>query len=413
VIWEVSRGDVDHVPLLERALAAVGEEDSKTRVRLLARLAGGPLRDATFPPERKRVLSEEALDMARRIGHPGTLAYALAAYIAANHSPDFIHRQVRLATELLQVAKEAGDLERAAEGYEHRATAMIELGEMRKAKTDFGAMAKSADELRQPSQRWLVLTYTALLALLEGELSKVEAVIPRARSVGERAQSWNAAVAHGLQLYLLRREQGRLEEVEELVRRSVEAYPTYRIWRCVLAQTAAELGHKDEARDTLEAVAADDFANLPFDEEWLVSLGVLAEAAAALDDPETATALYRRLQPYGDRVALSYTEISIGSVARYLGLLAATMERWSEAERHFHDALEVNARIGARPWLAHTQEDYARILLGRESAEREKARELLAAAGATYRELGMETRAQAVSFREPSTARPPPTRATR
>ena len=82
VIWEVSRGDVDHVPLLERALTALGEEDSTLRVRLLARLAGGPLRDATFPPERRRSLSEEALEMARRVGDPETLAYALSALLS-------------------------------------------------------------------------------------------------------------------------------------------------------------------------------------------------------------------------------------------------------------------------------------------------------------------------------------------
>jgi tetratricopeptide (TPR) repeat protein len=132
VIWEASRGDVDHVPLLVRALTALGEEDSELRVRLLARLAGGPLRDASFPTERRRALSEEALDTARRIGDSGTLAYALAAYIAANRSPEFTRREVTLATELIQVATEAGDLERAAEGYEHRVTAMIELGEMRR-----------------------------------------------------------------------------------------------------------------------------------------------------------------------------------------------------------------------------------------------------------------------------------------
>jgi tetratricopeptide (TPR) repeat protein len=412
VIWEASRGDVDHVPLLERALTALGDEDSETRVRLLARLAGGPLRDASFPPEKRRELSEEALDTARRIGDPETLAYALAAYIAANRSPEFTHREVTLATELVQVAMEAGDQERAAEGHEHRVTAMIEVGEIRRADADLAAMATLAAELRQPSQDWLVLVYTGLLALLKGELAEAEGAVAEARSVGERAQSWNAAVAHGLQLYLLRREQGRLEEVEELVKRSVDTYPTYRIWRCVWAQTAAELGHTDEARDVLAAVAADDFANLPFDEEWLVSVGLLAEAAAALDDSELAADLYQRLQPYGDRVAVSDAEISIGSVARYLGLLAATMERWGEAERHFEDALEVNARIGARPWLAHTQEDYARILLRSETAEREKARELLADAHATYRELGMETRAQALPLRAPTAGRPP-TRAKR
>lgn len=70
LIWEVLRGDFDHAPLLERALAALGEEDSPLRVRLLARLASGPLRDTGFPPERRRALSEQALEMARRARDP-------------------------------------------------------------------------------------------------------------------------------------------------------------------------------------------------------------------------------------------------------------------------------------------------------------------------------------------------------
>ena len=55
IIWDVSRDDARLVPLLERALVgASDEDDSPLRVQLLARLAGGPFRDARFPPERKR-----------------------------------------------------------------------------------------------------------------------------------------------------------------------------------------------------------------------------------------------------------------------------------------------------------------------------------------------------------------------
>jgi hypothetical protein len=46
--------------------------------------------------------------------------------------------------------------------------------------------------------------------------------------------------------------------------------------------------------------------------------------------------------------------------------------------------------MGARPWVAHTQEDYARMLLDRaRPGDRERARDLLEAAVATYQELGM------------------------
>lgn len=109
---------------------------------------------------------------------------------------------------------------------------------------------------------------------------------------------------------------------------------------------------------------------------------------------QSSTSCYSR----APTVAISYPEISTGSVSRNLGLLAAVMERWDDAERHFEDALEMNGRIGARPWLAHTEEDYARMLLARDgSGDPERARVLLEAAVAGYRELGMESRAERAS----------------
>ena len=48
--------------------------------------------------------------------------------------------------------------------------------------------------------------------------------------------------------------------------------------------------------------------------------------------------------------------------------------------------------MGARPWVAHTQEDYASLLARRnERGDRERARELIAKAVTTYRELSMES----------------------
>jgi hypothetical protein len=58
--------------------------------------------------------------------------------------------------------------------------------------------------------------------------------------------------------------------------------------------------------------------------------------------------------------------------------------------RHFEDALAVNARNHARPWLARAQRDYAQMLMAREEpGDRERAAELLARALETCRELAM------------------------
>ena len=356
VLWEVTRGDDRHVRLLERAAEAVGEEDSALRVRLLARLAGGPLRDSRFPPDRRHALSEEALAMARRLADPATLSYALSGYLSAHHSPTFSEGQVEMGEELVQAATDSGDLERAMEGHEAKVLAHIEFAQIDAAKAAFAAMVKLAGEIRQPAQTWLMEVYRALFALLEGELEEAERAMTTARRAGATAHPWNAAVTHGLQLYLLRREQGRLEEVVGPIRRFVAENPGYPIFGCVLAQTLAELGDLDAAGEAVE-----DVGPLPFDEELLVSACLLMEAVAALSDTDRLEQLYDRVLPYGDRVAVCYPEISVGSVARSLGIAAAALGRQDDAERHFALGSEVNELIGARPWLERTRAEWAAI----------------------------------------------------
>jgi uncharacterized protein HemY len=86
-------------------------------------------------------------------------------------------------------------------------------------------------------------------------------------------------------------------------------------------------------------------------------------------------------------------------MSRYLGLVATTTQSWEDAERHFEDALAANARMGARPWLAHTESDYARMLHARNGRDdREHAQTLLDAAQKTYCELGMESYAAAATL---------------
>jgi hypothetical protein len=51
----------------------------------------------------------------------------------------------------------------------------------------------------------------------------------------------------------------------------------------------------------------------------------------------------------------------------------------------------MNERMGARPWVAHTLADHARMLLRRKApGDREQAEELLSRAQATYDELGVQ-----------------------
>jgi predicted ATPase/class 3 adenylate cyclase len=385
LLWEVSRDDPDLVPLLERALDAIGEDDSPLRVRLLARLGGGPLRD-DHDPTRRRAIAREALAAARRLGDAPTLTYGLAGYIAAHHSPDGTVEQAELSTELIDIALRAGDLERAIEAYEHRAAARTELGDIAGANADVDAMAVLAADLRQAPQDWFVAERRAVRALHEGRLADAEALVADALRIGRDAMQWSAAVTHVLQLVVLRRLQGRLAEVEPAARAAAEEYATsYPLCRCAHLHVLAELGRVDEARAGLDALAPHGFAALDFDETWLAAVAFLAEAAYALGEPDHAATLYERLAPYADRVALSTPEISVGCVSRYLGLLAAACGRAEAAGAHFEDAVAYDTRTGARPYVALALENHA-ALTG--------DHDLLARAIEAYRALGMDELAQ-------------------
>ena len=205
--------------------------------------------------------------------------------------------------------------------------------------------------MRRPSES---RACAARLALHEGRLAKAAELIADALAVGAESQAANAIAAFRLQSYLLCREQDRPDEAEQHVRPSVEEHPGNAIWRCALAQIEAERG---VSRRAFEELAADDFGAPAFDDGWLASMSLLAEAAAALGDSQRASVLYPRLLPYADRVAVTYSEISLGSVSRYLGLLAMTMRRWSDAATHLQVAEDVNQGTGATPWLARTRRE--------------------------------------------------------
>jgi DNA-binding NarL/FixJ family response regulator len=85
------------------------------------------------------------------------------------------------------------------------------------------------------------------------------------------------------------------------------------------------------------------------------------------------------------------------------------MGRWADAERHFQDALAMNARLGARPWLAHTQYQYALLLLVRhQSGDGTQAIALLGEALATARTLGMRALEARLTDQQEHTPPPDP-----
>jgi tetratricopeptide (TPR) repeat protein len=271
-----------------------------------------------------------------------------------------------------------------------RIMAQLQQGDIPEATADLDAASHIATELRQPDRLWEVSAARAMLVLAAGRLGEAEELVEDAFTHGERAHPVAAIPVHRLQRYTLSEFRCGLDEHEPAIRDLVAEHPSRVVFRCVLAHLYGRTGRTTDADRILADLAPDDFSAVPFEQEWLLAMSVLAETAALLGDGDRAAVLYRLLTPYAACNAMDFPEGMRGSVSRHLGLLASTMSRRDDAARHFEDALAMNRRMGLRPWLAYTQADYARMLLTRDGpGDRARAGELRAAATGTYRELAM------------------------
>ena len=388
--WSRASTDPFLVPLLERALAAIGEADSTERVKLLARLATATRDD---PSRTRRIrIAEEAVQIARRLEDPDTLAFALEGHWTAVEGPDTAGGGIEPGAMLVKLGEQTGDKERALAGHQYRLNSFWTLGDRVGVDVELDAIASLANELGQPTQRWVLATDQTMLALMEGRLADAEQLISDTMALGRLSQSWNAVVSERFALFVLRRAQGRLAEYEDTIKRSVHEYPPLLRFRCALAHTHGELGRKHDASAVLDELMTHDLANEHLDAEWLLSMTLLADVCAIVEDQDAAARLHALLAPYEGLYTVAPVEATFGSVTRALGVVASVLERFDAAERHFAFAIETERNMKARPWRAHAQHNLAAMLLRRGAVGDEKrALALLDEARDTYAELGMKS----------------------
>jgi eukaryotic-like serine/threonine-protein kinase len=331
-VWARAASDRHLIPLLKDALTAVGDDDSEVRALLLARLAGA-LRDDLDPAERDGH-SREAVAIARRLGDPATLAYALDGRFAAIWAPDTDGERIEIADEIIALAEEIGDAERTFQGRHYRLAVLLEHGDIGTVTAELPANVQLAEDLRQPAQLWYAASLSAILALLEGRFHDAERLSAAALEYGRRAEGIHSLGVWLLQTYYLRAEQGRAGELEDRFRETLDEYAWWPWMRCTLLHLYTETGRMPEARSLFETVAARDFADLPWDNDWLMGICLVADVAVRLGDTDRATTLYSLIEPYAGRNGFGHPQFCTGSMMRSLGLLAAALGRIDEAERH-------------------------------------------------------------------------------
>ena len=176
------RRDDTLVATLEEALATLPPGDSEIRARLLARLSVGVYWSDL--DGRRFELSEEAVAMARRLRDRSTMAMTVHSRRYAQWGPDNLDQRLADATQCLQLALEANDLELAVSARRWRFTDLLEDGDGPSAEREIDAHDALARRLRQPFLFALTAQFRALWAMMQGQFA------PRrgARARGAAAQ---------------------------------------------------------------------------------------------------------------------------------------------------------------------------------------------------------------------------------
>ena len=375
--------DTELIHYAEEALEQTAGEASRERVRLLSRACG----TLYYSGQQARMdeLSLEAVRVAKTLDDREAAAFAYSARRAALWDPTHLNERLEASTAMLTAARAAGDLELQLQAHAWLVVDLLEKGDRDGVEAQIASFTAGAEELRQPLFRWQALVWRGMLALLDGSLQEAEEAAAEAVAAGAPGETVTAPQYFLMQLLNIRREQGRTPELESTVRDVAQSQPNRPGWRMATTMILWEAGRVPEAQAGLDALAAQGFADIPPDGEWIPTVAMLAQLSTLLGDRERAALLYDLLTPHAaNHIVRGIGAVCLGPVNRFLGRLASTLGRRQDGQAHLQSALEATAALRAPVLRAHVQLDYAELLGAGARAGR-----LVDEAAATARELDL------------------------
>ncbi len=377
--------------LCKRAMARP-TQDTSLRIQVLSQLTAALMQTGDTADERAaEESSREAVLLAQDAVDPDVVFAGIHARQMVTGGPDGADERLQLAERTFRLARETGRSSIAQWGHAWRFDALVQLGRIDEAELALADQARLADELREPLDRWRAVEARSWLSLLHGRFAEAAELAEEARKLGRIGHHVPAEFTYLVHRQVIAIQVGGLDEaflamVEQFrLHSDTESMPP-----AAEAGVFALMGRMEEARTALRRVVAAGLETIGPAGMWLPSRALLTEAITAVGDADLASAVYEALLPYA-RLNVSSGGAGLGgSVARYLGMLSATLKRWDEAAEHFERAIEFERRMGAGPFVVRSQIAYGEMLLAAGRAgDLQHALKLLEAAIAGSRELGM------------------------
>jgi hypothetical protein len=271
------------------------------------------------------------------------------------------------ADEIVTAAQRARAPETELDGRVLRLTHLLELGDGPAAQRVLPELDRMAEWLRQPAVRLAALSRRSTLAALTGDFVPAAENARQAFQTGQAAGLPDAGAVYWGQLFAIwlhaglpaADEQWMERELRDLVARS--NLPVAHA--AALVQLEAAHGAVEQARGRLDELVGTGLGTMRPDMLFLWALSLLARDCVVLGEARHALRLYQALAPYAGRaVVAAGAVLCAGSADFYLAGLAALSGDTATADRHYRAAASMHRRLGARPMLAHTLYEHARLL---------------------------------------------------
>ncbi|MCA1847098.1 MAG: hypothetical protein LC792_28685, partial [Actinobacteria bacterium] len=287
--------DLERVAALRVAVAAVGPEPTAVRARLLASLAT----ELHFEGDEGRLdLIGEALEVARRLDDPATLAEVLTGGCLAAWGSTAQAKQEPWAVELSELTGRLTDRTLQFHAGAVVFYSSVAAGDMARADVALVDCQRIAEDLGQPTLRWRVTHLQTQRAMAAGRFHEVEEWCDAGLALGEASGQPDSFLYASGPLAITRLLEGRTEEGVALVTTVVEQAPRA-VYLGVQAWALAEIGRTDEAKEIIEGLRTPQaFAGVPQDHHRPVTLCFLARACGILGDTSIAADLRDVLQPF-------------------------------------------------------------------------------------------------------------------
>lgn len=323
---------------LTQAKEGLGDSNLELGIRLQSRMIA-------YESKRDHHLlkiAEENLANARQLDNPMAISHALIANHLLLRAPGQFQERRLLSRELLQISPGVYDLDVIVHAHVQSLYDQLQTGEVNGAK----AIKRRFEQL-EPKQifRNDVARIQAASLLMEGKLEAAEQAALSVKSP-ERGQQFITL----LHLIMIRRLQGRMEEVVPLIDAVHTEMPEIPTLQAHLAMTAALAGQSSLASTKLTSLLqAEHF--LPEDITRPATLIAAVEAAVATSNESAASRLLEYVEPYGENHIVQSSACYYGAANFFVGLLKLTLNQQTQAGELLEQALEQHRQIGCLPMV--------------------------------------------------------------